>query len=98
MAANAPASVTSPTGEDNALYRQLKEEYQRPATFKAKTNLNELERNLRIAMVDVGFNLQHVKSNGSKLATKQFDHLVKKLDKTHETFVKNLLSDKSVDK
>ena len=49
-------------------------------------------------MSDVGFNLQHVRSNGSKLATKQFDHLVKNLDKTHETFLNSLLAHKEVDK
>ena len=91
-------NVASPTSEDQEIYRQFKEEYSKPTTFKEHTDITQLETNLRTAMKDVGFNLQHVKSNGSKLASKQFDHLVKNLDRTHENFVKSLLADKEVDK
>ena len=90
-------TIASPTSDEMEIYRQFKEDYNKPSTHKEKTDLTQLEQNLRTAMMDVGFNL-HVKSNGSKLATKQFDHLVKKLDKTHENFVKSLLADKEIDK
>ena len=49
-------------------------------------------------MMDVGFNLQHVRTNGSKLARKQFDNIVRSLDRTNEDFCHSLLQNKEIDK
>ena len=49
-------------------------------------------------MKDVGFNLQHVRTNGSKLARKQFDNIVRSLDRTNEEFCHSLLQNKEIDR
>ena len=85
-------------GDDMEVFRQLKDEFHKPTTFKEKTDVNELEFNLKKAMKDVGFNLQHVRTNGSKLARKQFDNIVRSLDRTNEEFCHSLLQNNEIDK
>ena len=74
----------TPNSDEMDVYRQFKEDFTKPTTFKEKTDVTQLEFNLKKAMQDVGFNLQHVRTNGSKLARKQFDNMVGSLDRTNE--------------
>lgn len=74
----------TPNSDEMDVYRQFKEDFTKPTTFKEKTDVTQLEFNLKKAMQDVGFNLQHVRTNGSKLARKQFDNMVRSLDRTNE--------------
>ena len=74
----------TPNSEDVDIFKQFKEDFTKPMTYKEKTDVNLLEFNLKKAMQDVGFNLKHVRTNGSKLARKQFENTLRSLDKTNE--------------
>ena len=87
----------TPNSDGMDVYRQFQEDFTKPTTFKEKTDVKLLEFNLKKAMQDVGFNLQHVRTNGSKLARKQFDNMVSSLDRTNEDFCDSLLQNRELD-